>query len=360
MNREAEPPAPMKVWYSNHLEQLADQLIENLGATKDSPASLLFAMPTIIVPNRNIETYLKYEIARGTGIAAGLKFQMSEQFLEDLLRQTKVEPLPKLVKANALRAFFIDVLSPDPGAVPGLPDAVRTYLAAGGDTDARDLRRFQLGSRLAGLARQYGNYRPEWLKAGAAGEAALDGGPMAGTEQWQRDIWARLIEHVLAAGKRAPTGFALRIVRFACPDQFRGDQRGPFIRGSYVSGTVATCIRELNQYSILSIYTLGPSIEFPEDLPLHAAKAGAVGRRSRRRVKASSDSRSAEAPSPDELSIVDQWGRPGREYFRTLAQVPGAIFQPTFMPINQSTVLGRLQDEILERAVEGDAPLGAR
>ena len=121
--------------------------------------------------------------------------------LEGLLRQTNVQPPPKLVKRSALRAFFLDVLSEDPDTVPPLPDAVRTYLAGGGaEQDARDLRRFQLGSRLAGLARQYGNYRPEWLKAWADGQAALDSGPLAATEQWQRDLWARLIKHVRNQG----------------------------------------------------------------------------------------------------------------------------------------------------------------
>ena len=74
------------VWYSNQLEQLADLLIENVKKTSDSPTSRLFAMPTIIVPNANIATYLKYEIARGLGITVGLKFQMTEQFLDDLLQ----------------------------------------------------------------------------------------------------------------------------------------------------------------------------------------------------------------------------------------------------------------------------------
>ena len=65
----------MHVWYSNQLERLADRLIENLGKPKRSTTSRLFRMPTIIVPNRNIETYLKYEIARGAGIAAAARFQ---------------------------------------------------------------------------------------------------------------------------------------------------------------------------------------------------------------------------------------------------------------------------------------------
>ena len=53
------------------------------------PKARLFEMPPIIVPNRNIETYLKYEIARGAGIAAGLKFQVTEKFLDELLEKRR-------------------------------------------------------------------------------------------------------------------------------------------------------------------------------------------------------------------------------------------------------------------------------
>ena len=101
----------IRVWYSNQLERLAGQLIANLGETQASPVTRLFAMPPIIVPNLNIATYLKYEIARGTGIAAGLKFQMTEEFLGSLMRRNEIETSPKLVNGGALRAFFIDVLS---------------------------------------------------------------------------------------------------------------------------------------------------------------------------------------------------------------------------------------------------------
>ena len=78
MNPDGQRP-PLQVWYSNRLERLADRLIENLGATNENPTNRLFGMPPIIVPNLNIATYLKYEIARSAGIAAGLKFQMTEE-----------------------------------------------------------------------------------------------------------------------------------------------------------------------------------------------------------------------------------------------------------------------------------------
>ena len=201
MDREASPSMGIQVWYSNQLERLADRLISNLELTwSRGPRSLrLFTMPPIIVPNMNIAVYLKYEIARSTGITAGLKFQMLEEFLGDLLHQTKATPHPRLVKGSLLRAFFIDVLAGGPDGVAVLPDSVQRYLSAGGETaNAMDLRRFQLGSQLADLARQYSDYRPEWLKAWTAGRVIQKGGPLAGIEQWQRELWCRLIEQVHA------------------------------------------------------------------------------------------------------------------------------------------------------------------
>ena len=358
MNRDVQRPA-LQVWYSNQLERLADRLIENLAATKENPTSRLFAMPTIIVPNRNIETYLKYEIARGAGIAAGLKFQMTEQFLEGLLCQTKAEPPPKLVKGSALRAFFLDVLSEGSDTVPALPDAVRTYLAAGGDDpDARDLRRFQLGSRLAGLARQYGNYRPEWLKSWADGQTTLDGGPLAATEQWQRDLWAQLIKHVRAQTARG--------TYWVLPFELFGSlrQTGPsttkkvhLFGFSYIWHGLRDMIAYLNQEWVVHIYTLAPFFEFSEDLASLTSEGqgrslGPRGERNERRQVR----KWRRSISPDDPSIVAQWGRPGREYFEMLAQVPGVVFTPSFILVDQKTVLGRLQREILQRSPEDSLP----
>ena len=95
MNRATRRGKEVHVWYSNQLERLADRLIENLTATGSEPAARLFAMPPIIVPNLNIATYLKYEIARGAGIAAGLKFQMTEEFLGSLIRRGPRETDPE-------------------------------------------------------------------------------------------------------------------------------------------------------------------------------------------------------------------------------------------------------------------------
>ena len=185
----------IRVWCSNRLDRLAATLIKSLGMSAESHMNNLFAMAPIIVPNRSIETYLKYEIARGAGIAAGLKFHVVESFLAELLpSKDKDGHELRLLNHATLRALFLDALSEVSPAHP-LPAAVQTYLAAAGDDpDARDLRRFQLASRLAELARQYRDKRPDLLRAWADGRATLVDNPLAGTEKWQRDIWARLLE----------------------------------------------------------------------------------------------------------------------------------------------------------------------
>ena len=89
--------------------------------------------------------------------------------------------------------MFLDVLddaSPDGGRCP---EPVRVYLGAAGDEAGRDLRRFQLATRLARLAHQYGDTRPELLRVWARGDTGLGDGPLADTEGWQRELWARLV-----------------------------------------------------------------------------------------------------------------------------------------------------------------------
>ena len=288
MNRDAQRPS-MQVWYSNQLEQLADRLIENLEDTTESPTTRLFAMPPIIVPNRNIATYLKYEIARSAGIAAGLKFQMTEEFLGTLIRRTDDGPAPKLVNAGALRAFFIDVLSEEEDRARALPDVVRTYLAAGGDDqDSRDLRRFQLASRLAALARRYGDYRPDWLRAWAVGQATEGGSPLADSDQWQPDLWARLIAHVHAPSDRD--------VNWILPFEFFGSllksgfdppAEVHLFGFSYVWHGLREMIEHLAKETDIFIYTLSPVNEFPEEETAFRLSDEPGPRAAKRRAKGS-------------------------------------------------------------------------
>lgn len=359
MNREATRSSRIHVWYSNQLERLAECLVERLRKTGDDPKTRLFQMPPIIVPNPNIETYLKYEIARGAGIAAGLTFQVREKFLGSLLEKRD----QKLANGAVMRAMFIDILSEEADPARSLPEVVRTYLSAGGDDpDARDLRRFQLASRLGNLASLYGDTRPELPRAWDKGEARLKGEPLEQTEQWQRDLWARVVEEPGGPQARARLE---RGVEWILPTHLFGvlDKHPSqslevvHVFGfSYLWRGLQEMIEHLAKNCDVHIYTLAPFIEFEDDRASLGQKSPVGPTLTRRGVRASSATRRDEA-DPADLPIVAQWGLPGLEYFRMLNQIVSTDdFQSDFVLSESSTVLGRLQREILLRSPESDAP----
>ena len=93
---------------------------------------------------------------------------------------------------------------------------------------------------------------------------------------------------------------------------------------SYVWHGLRDMIAHLNQHSIVHIYTLAPFIEFPEDLSLARCDASgeSLGSRSEEHRHRSAPGR-GDSDLAGRLSIVEQWGRPGREYFRDARRDPG-------------------------------------
>jgi len=346
MARTTKQPA-IRIWCSNELERLASHLIENLGMSVESPANSLFAMAPIIVPNRSIETYLKYEIARGAGIAAGLKFHVIESFLTELLpAKDKDGRELKLLNHATLRAFFLDALSGGLAVEP-LPEAVEIYLAAAGEVqDARDLRRFQLASRLAGLARQYGDKRPDLLRAWAEGRTTITDGPLVGTEKWQRGIWVRLIgqDGLLAptsTGMERPVHWILPLQFFSFLDEIRftSPPEVHLFGFSYIWQGLREMIDRLRRATTVDIYTLSPSRRLGD----------------KRSIQGTEVVSALATHDATELPLVTHWGRPGREYFEMLGELPDIELRTEFVETDRKTVLGRLQCEILRNRSEDDS-----
>jgi exodeoxyribonuclease V gamma subunit len=347
----------IKVWYSNQLEQLAERLIANLKLRNgDSTSNFsLFALPPIVVPNRNIETYLRYEIARGAGIAAGLNFHVPERFQDELLSLCKSrQPELKRLHSAALRSFFIDILGDRTGSetVSALPDAVRSYLDAPGDhRDARDLHRFQLAGRLAQLFHQYNEVRPELLHDWKLRKARFAGTEFAATEEWQRALWDRLSELLTKARRDGTVDwvFPLDILETIQKPDVELPRALHIFGFSYLSHGFREMIAQIARNSTIDLYTFAP-VDWRS---VDAANRESVKAPPQRMDKVA---RSLDRTGDDDESIVIRWGRPGREHFDQLGQLGGIDPNPEFVDGDTSTTLRRLQGEILRAVRQSDEP----
>ena len=78
-------------------------------------------------------------------------------------------------------------------------------------------------------------------------------------------------------------------------------------------------IEHLAKKTNIFIYTLSPSITFPADLPEDWPSV--------QRTDGQGARKAALGSPPGQLSIVDEWGRPGREYFAMLGKIAGIEFR---------------------------------
>jgi exodeoxyribonuclease V gamma subunit len=343
----------IRVWCSNQLEKLAERLIGNLKSGDNPSGFSLFAMPPIVVPNRNIETYLRYDIARGAGIAAGLNFYVPERFQDELVstREARV-PEPRRLHSAALRAFLLDILSDqaDVSRAPGLPDAVRSYLDAAGDNDAaRELRRFQLAGRMARLLHQYNEVRPDLLHDWSAGRARFAGTEFGATEEWQRALWDQL-DRLLSHSRRDPAVrwvWPVDLLDVALERAVDPPLEAHVFGFSYFTHGLRELIERLSSRSQIELYTFAP-VEW-QDVgassvvpPAKSAKRAGKGRAL------------ADRPGGDDESIAIRWGRPGRDHFEQLERLASANLNSELVKSETSTTLGRLQAEILGAGSKSD------
>jgi exodeoxyribonuclease V gamma subunit len=345
----------IRVWYSNQLEKLAGQLIGNLKPGDSTSGGSLFSMPPVVVPNRNIETYLRYEIARGAGIAAGLNFYVPERFQDELLSQCKdQDPAPRRLHSAVLRAFFLDLLSDETGvdSSRSLPDAVRSYLdAAGNNRDARDLHRFQLARRLARLVHQYNELRPDLLRDWNAGRASFVGKEFGATEEWQRSLWHHLGALLSQARPDQPAHWIwpLELLDFLDECEVKLPAEIHVFGFSYLSHGFREMIERLGRSSRIDLYTFGPV----DWLAVNSADEASSEKSARRAGKGRA---LADRAGVDDRSIAVRWGRPGRDHFEQLGRLGSVELHPELVNGDATTTLGRVQDEILHLAPRGEGP----
>jgi len=340
----------IRVCCSNRTETLLAAFVRNLSDERQAAGPLVPVR--VVVPNRNVETYLRLGVARACGIAANLHIT----FLRRLLAHVAQQALPgaRVVDARQIESHLLALFHDEPFLAAPVLAPLRDYLHAGGDQrDAIDRRRCQLATQLGPLFEEYAVSRTEMVEAWRTG-SKFDRDPVfATTEAWQRALWLAIFGPDGRVARRSQSeGQAwLRIDEMLATAEAQGalvaEALGPRLHlfgASYVAPAFHRMLGLLGRHIDVVFYTLNPCRESWQELQARKAL-------------------SARARPDDPFALLDDspnlpvrlWGRPGRENLRLLGLLPACALEDHFAPAQASTLLGRLQNDILDR-VGGHAP----
>ena len=361
----------LTIYYSDKIEELAADLKGKLLAERQAPGADPFAFSQVVVPNKNIATWLQIESFSSTReLCAGIEFPFMEKRLIDLLRRNseakKFSPIPDHAYANAILATLLakehsefDAFAP-----------FRLYIADGKVDTAKPLdistqksarKAWQLADRLADLMDQYEVRRPDIVANWpAAKNSDGRGTPTPGSAEAGEAALARALWGPNGA---FPDGGERRSLRqlYDCVKQSApaGNPETIYFFGqSTLSLLQARILVWLAKKHDVVFYHNNVCLEYWGDIETKEER--------RRRLGHAHD---AEEDIAIENPLLSQWGPAGRETLRLLVDLEeendGKIdftwkcIAPSCRP-EPKKLLGRIQNSIRHRTGEvGKAPQDA-
>ncbi|HVS01584.1 MAG TPA: exodeoxyribonuclease V subunit gamma [Thermoanaerobaculia bacterium] len=337
--------------YSNRTERLLATLVERLEERRARGAHPL-APVELVVPNRNLEAYVRFGVAEALGIAANLRFRRLERLLGELAQAAGHQ----LLDGAALQGMLLAILLDEEALRAPELSPVRDYLEVA-DGRGRELRRAQLSARLAHLFAEYGYSRPGLLAAWRDGRGGTDVHDRD-LEAWQRALWLR----VFGSGglcERIPPKRGRWLTPHELPASLPRQALPPTLHVfglSYVAWVFHQLFARLGQEGELYLYTLNPCREFWEDV-----ETGGEHRHRLRRQRPASVTPADPADDPfglfadTESFPLRRWGRPGRENIRLLNDLTDCDFDDRFAQpaAEDRLLLHRLQRDVLNRVASG-------
>ena len=178
-------PRMFRLHTSNDAAKLADALGEQLCAARDNP----LVPARVLVPQAGLKRWLQVYLAERMGVIANAEFTPPAQFTWELLRAARPDlPQRSPFEVEVLRWHIYVLLGERLDGAALAP--LREYLAR--DDDA--LRRYALSFELARAFERMQGYRRERLLAWERG---------AGGDDWQAELWRRLLPRVGGVSRAA-------------------------------------------------------------------------------------------------------------------------------------------------------------
>ena len=171
-----------KLISSTKLELLVKELAENLYTGLES----VLDSPLVVVQSKGMQRWVSLEIARHSGIAAGIEFL----FLNGLFDEVIFSPCQKehglereLVSREQLKWLVYKILEENADK--------RVFSVLNGYIEADKYKQLQIADKIASLYDMYSLYRADWLLAWEQGET-VEQDVDRKNEQWLAELWRLL------------------------------------------------------------------------------------------------------------------------------------------------------------------------
>jgi exodeoxyribonuclease V gamma subunit len=176
-------------------------LVRGLADVLTTPAADPFASEIVAVPAKGVERWIAQRLShalgatQGDGVCANVAFPWPSTLLDEALQAVSTEHA-EAVERWAPKRVLWPLLEVIDASVEDEPwcRALARHLGTG---DQDKGRRLAVSRRLAQLFDEYGQSRPEMLRAWADNHDQLgDGTPLHTDLRWQAELWRRLCERV--------------------------------------------------------------------------------------------------------------------------------------------------------------------
>ncbi|NBP08237.1 MAG: hypothetical protein EBU76_07165, partial [Gammaproteobacteria bacterium] len=299
---------------SNRLESLAEQLTEDLGATTVDPMT----PHSVVVSSADTARWLSMQIASRSGLAMGLKFPFLRGMVDELATamlggQRRCSPR---FGRDALTWWLYDRLPEFMGDENF--ELVAAYLQGG-----TAQRRFELARRVASLFDQYQVYRPQMLRDWD-GDAAAGG--------WQGHLWRALRKDLTSEESFADLHAAVIALDDTELELVSLPHRLSIFGLSTLPPAFLDVLHKAAVTTRVDFYVLSPTHHYWSDLVTE-----------KQRLK-STDATSPRQGNP----LANSFGKLGRDLLDQLLAHEIQQASEIFVPTCSESVLGRLQDDLLE------------
>ena len=336
----------------------------------------------IIVPNRNMEKWLRFTLSREGRVSFNLGFPYLEKGLWDLVGEIRVEqaqaagmdlPDVEMAGQEALVSGIAAQIMADCSDPAHAGDVLAGYCRSGGASGSPGfcIRLWQLAGRLARLFREYEYSRSEMVREWLVGARGDRRGQMV-DEQARlyrltcgpgvNDVNSRgvtqvslfrIAEDVFGEG-RTPAGLKARDGDASAAASFRDIPVYVFGMSS-LSRYHCQLFWDIARYREVHIYHVNNCHEYWEDVRTPAEERWLRVREATKKVGAGGDEELDFTNDLDENPLLKAWGRAGRETVRLLAELEYAgraavewLEEPAELSAD-ATVLQRVQHGIRER-----------